>query len=86
MEEGKLHLVQEAFIEHDALQCGYCMAGMIMAIKALLDRNPRPTLDEVRSVIGGSYPYIINATLDASRKIVFKEGNEGMVESKLLVK
>ena len=74
MEEGKLDALQQVFIEHDALQCGYCTSGMILATKALLERNPRPTRDEVRSAIDGnfcrcgSYPNIINAVLDVSRK------------------
>jgi len=77
-EEGKLHPLQEAFIEHDALQCGYCTPGMIMSIKALLDRMPQPTDDDIRRAIDGnfcrcgSYPNIINATLDVSKKIAHK--------------
>jgi aerobic-type carbon monoxide dehydrogenase small subunit (CoxS/CutS family) len=74
--EGKLHPIQEAFVEQDALQCGYCTPGMIMSIKALLDRNPNPTDDDVRRSIDGnlcrcgSYPNIIKATMDAARKII----------------
>ena len=70
----KLHLLQDAFIEHDALQCGYCSPGMILSAKALLDRNPRPTEDDVRNAIDGnlcrcgSYPNIIEATIAASEK------------------
>ncbi len=71
----KLHPLQEAFVEQDALQCGYCTPGMLMSIKALLDRNPLPTDTDVRKAIDGnfcrcgSYLNIINATLDASRKM-----------------
>jgi len=71
-----LHPLQEAFIEHDALQCGYCTPGMLMALKALLDRNPRPEECDIRDAIDGnfcrcgSYPNIINATLDASKKLL----------------
>jgi len=72
----KLHPIQEAFIEHDALQCGYCTPGMIMSIKALLDRNPSPTDEDIRRSIDGnlcrcgSYPNIIKATMDAARKVI----------------
>jgi aerobic-type carbon monoxide dehydrogenase small subunit (CoxS/CutS family) len=75
---GRLHPIQEAFIEHDALQCGYCSPGMIMSVKALLDRNPNPIEDDVRKAIDGnfcrcgSYPNIINATIEASKKITHK--------------
>ena len=77
-EEGRLHPIQEAFVEHDALQCGYCTPGMIMSVKALLDKNPRPTDQEIREGIDGnscrcgSYPNVIKATLDASKKIIRK--------------
>ena len=77
-EEGKLHPLQEAFIEHDALQCGYCTPGMILSIKALLDRNPHPSEDDIRRAIDGnlcrcgSYPNIIKATLDTSEMMAGK--------------
>jgi len=44
---GKPHLIQEAFIKHDALQCGYCTPGMILNVYGLLDKNPEPTYDEI---------------------------------------
>jgi aerobic-type carbon monoxide dehydrogenase small subunit (CoxS/CutS family) len=52
--DGHLHPLQEAFIEHDGPQCGYCTSGQLMSAKALLDRNPHPTLDEVRSAMTGN--------------------------------
>ena len=48
------HPVQQAFIEEQAAQCGYCMNGMIMTAKALLDRNQNPTMDEVRRALSGN--------------------------------
>lgn len=53
-DDKKLHAVQEAFIECSALQCGYCTNGMIMASIALLDRNPSPTDDEIKSGLQGN--------------------------------
>jgi carbon-monoxide dehydrogenase small subunit len=44
---GKLHPVQQAFVEHDALQCGYCTPGMIMNAVALLMKNPKPTRQDI---------------------------------------
>ena len=79
-EEGKLHPLQEAFIEHDALQCGYCTPGMILSVKALLDRNPHPTEDDVRKAIEGnlcrcgSYPNIIKATLATAKNLAQRKG------------
>lgn len=78
-DNGKLNPLQEAFIEHDALQCGYCTPGMIMSIEALLDRNPHPTEDDVKKAIDGnlcrcgSYPNIVKAALAVSKKIVQRE-------------
>jgi len=69
-----LHPVQRAFIEHDALQCGFCTSGMIMSAKALLDRNPNPTLDEVKAAVSGNlcrcgtYPKVFEAVLAAAKK------------------
>ena len=50
-----LHPLQEAFLELGAVQCGFCTGGMILSAKALLDRNPRPTEEEVREVMAGNY-------------------------------
>jgi carbon-monoxide dehydrogenase small subunit len=52
---GHLHPLQEKFIELGAIQCGFCSPGMILMAKALLDRNPRPTEEEVRREIAGNY-------------------------------
>jgi carbon-monoxide dehydrogenase small subunit len=51
----KLHPIQEAFIEHGGLQCGFCTPGMIMSAKALLDENPNPTEEEIRRGIAGNF-------------------------------
>ena len=51
---GELHPVQQAFVDHGAIQCGFCTPGMIMSAKALLDRNPTPTEDEIREGISGN--------------------------------
>ena len=51
---GKLHPVQQAFIDHGAVQCGFCTPGMILSAKALLEDNPRPTELEVRTYIAGN--------------------------------
>ncbi len=64
---GDLHALQRAFIEHDALQCGFCTPGQIVAASALLARNPSPTDDEIRHWMSGNlcrcgtYPKIIRA-------------------------
>ena len=49
-----LHPLQQAFIEQDALQCGYCTPGMLIAAKALLDRNPTPSEGQIRSWLAGN--------------------------------
>ena len=78
-DEGRLHPLQKAFIEHDALQCGYCTPGMILSVKALLDKNPRPTDKDIRTAIDGnlcrcgSIPNVRNATLEASGKIASRK-------------
>ncbi len=51
---GKLHPLQEKFIEYGAIQCGYCTPGMLLVAKALLDKNPNPTENEVRVAISGN--------------------------------
>lgn len=71
--DGRLHALQEAFAKNDALQCGFCTPGMVMALKALLDYNPNPTLDEVKEAISGNlckcgtYTKIFLAAQDAAK-------------------
>ena len=70
--DGELHPVQQAFIDHDALQCGFCTPGQILAAAALLDRHPHPSEDEVRRGMSGNlcrcgaYPKIVRAVLAAA--------------------
>ena len=52
--DGTLHPLQKAFIENNGVQCGFCTSGMIMSAKALLDHNPDPTEDEIRTSIAGN--------------------------------
>lgn len=72
---GNLHPVQEAFIEHDASQCGYCTPGMIMTCAHLLKENPNPTLEDVKIATRGNlcrcgtYPHVFKATLAAADKM-----------------
>ena len=71
----KLHPIQEAFIEHGAIQCGFCTPGMILSAKALLDRNPHPTEEEIRTGIAGNlcrctgYVRIVEAIRTAAEKM-----------------
>jgi carbon-monoxide dehydrogenase small subunit len=71
---GKLHPLQEAFIERGAIQCGFCTPGMILAAKGLLDEHPNPTEEEVRRAISGNlcrctgYVKIVDAILSAAEK------------------
>jgi aerobic carbon-monoxide dehydrogenase small subunit len=68
----KLHPVQQKFLEHAALQCGFCTPGLIVASKALLDSNPNPTETEARYWLAGNlcrctgYDKIIRAVMDAA--------------------
>jgi nicotinate dehydrogenase subunit A len=50
----KLHPIQKAFIDEQALQCGYCINGMIMTAKALLDKNPKPTDSQIKEALAGN--------------------------------
>lgn len=51
---GQMHEIQEAFIRHGAIQCGFCSPGMIMSVKNLLDNNPKPTEEEIRRGMSGN--------------------------------
>ncbi len=70
--DGKLHPLQEKFIEYGAVQCGYCTPGMLLAAKALLDENPHPSEEEVRMAISGNicrctgYQQIVEAIMAAA--------------------
>ena len=72
---GRLHPIQEAFLEADALQCGYCTPGMIMSSVALLSKNPNPSEQEiVRFMDGnvcrcGTYPRIVSAIRKAAQSM-----------------
>jgi xanthine dehydrogenase YagT iron-sulfur-binding subunit len=76
--DGRLHPVQRAFAECDAFQCGYCTPGMVVAAKALLDRNSNPTLDEIKAGLAGNlcrcgaYNHIFEAVQKAAK--VIREG------------
>ena len=65
--DGDLHPLQKSFVKHGALQCGYCTPGMLMATKALIDRVPDPSDDEIKEALSGNlcrcaaYPRIIRA-------------------------
>ncbi|MEW6138059.1 MAG: (2Fe-2S)-binding protein [Thermodesulfobacteriota bacterium] len=74
-ENGKLHPIQQAFVDHGAIQCGFCTPGMILSAKALLDANPRPTEQEIRTAISGNlcrctgYQKIVEAITAASKAL-----------------
>lgn len=71
----KLHPVQEQFIQHDAMQCGFCTPGMIMSCAGLLAHNKSPTLDDVKTATSGNlcrcgtYPFVFAATLAAAKQM-----------------
>ena len=54
IQDGKLHPLQEAFHEHYAAQCGFCTPGMVMSAKALLDKKPKPSREEIVEAISGN--------------------------------
>ncbi len=74
-EEGQLHPVQRAFLEEQAAQCGYCINGMIMTSKALLDRKPHPTEQEIRQALAhhlcrcGTHLDIVRAVQRAAKDL-----------------
>jgi xanthine dehydrogenase YagT iron-sulfur-binding subunit len=54
MDGDKLHPIQQAFVDNDAQQCGYCTPGFVVACKAFLDRNPHPTVEDMKTGLGGN--------------------------------
>ena len=81
-----LHPIQEAFIEHGGLQCGFCTPGMILAAKALLDENPAPTEAEVKHYMRGNlcrctgYKRILESIMVAARRLA-QTHNPGALEA-----
>ena len=73
-EGGKLSVVQQAFVDSGAIQCGFCMSGMIVSATALLAENPNPSRDEIRQALSGNlcrcpgYVRVVNAVLLASER------------------
>ncbi len=80
--EHGLHPIQEAFIAEDAMQCGYCIPGIILTTKALLDANPRPSDDEIHDALNSNlcrccgYPRIVAAVRRAAAAISEPGGAE----------
>ncbi len=80
-DEGRLHPLQQAFLEKGAVQCGYCTPGMVLAAKALLDENPEPSVEDVKRAISGNlcrctgYTKIIQA-VRAAAEVIRADGSE----------
>jgi carbon-monoxide dehydrogenase small subunit len=78
---GKLHHIQEAFIENNGAQCGFCTPGMIIATKALLDENPDPTEEDIKWALSGNicrcgnYNLITKSVLAAAEKMREENGS-----------
>jgi len=73
--DGTLHSLQTAFLKNNGVQCGFCTSGMIMSAKSLLDQNPDPTEDEIRTGISGNlcrctgYVQIVESIIKAAEMI-----------------
>jgi carbon-monoxide dehydrogenase small subunit len=71
---GEIHPIQQAFVNHNAIQCGFCTPGMVMTAKAFLDKNPDPTKQQVKEAIVGNlcrctgYVRIVDAIMDVAKK------------------
>jgi carbon-monoxide dehydrogenase small subunit len=78
-QDGKLHPVQQAFIDAGAIQCGFCTPGMVLATSALLRENPRPSLPEIETALAGNlcrctgYNKIVDAVNQAAESIACRE-------------
>ena len=78
--DGKLHPIQEAFVEEHGLQCGFCTPGMMMSAIAFLHKNPKPTEEQIRRAISGNlcrctgYVNIVKAIQYAAKKMAMSDG------------
>lgn len=76
-EDGKLHPIQQSFVENGAVQCGFCTPGMVLSSKNLLDRNPNPSEEEIKEGLGGNlcrctgYTKIFKAVKEAAKAVNF---------------
>jgi xanthine dehydrogenase YagT iron-sulfur-binding subunit len=75
MQQGKLHPVQQAFVDNDASQCGFCTPGFVVACKAFLDRHPHPTPEDIRHGLSGNLCRC--GTYDGIRKAVAQVAQKG---------
>ena len=77
--DGGLDEIQQAILDHHALQCGFCTPGIVMSAKALLDSNPNPTTEQIQEAIAGNlcrctgYQQVIDAIADAAERRVTEE-------------
>ena len=77
--DGGLDEIQQAILDHHALQCGFCTPGIVMSAKALLDSNPTPTTEQIQEAIAGNlcrctgYQQVIDAIADAAERRVTEE-------------
>jgi carbon-monoxide dehydrogenase small subunit len=75
-QDEELHPLQRAFLDHGAVQCGYCTPGLLMSAKACLDRNPHPSEDDVRLAIAGNicrctgYTKVVEAILSVANRVI----------------
>jgi len=75
---GELDAIQQAILDHHALQCGFCTPGIVMSAKALLDANPNPTTEEIKEALSGNlcrctgYQQVIDAVEDAAERYAEK--------------
>jgi carbon-monoxide dehydrogenase small subunit len=74
--DGKLSAIQQAFDKHHSVQCGYCSSGMVLSVRELIRRNPKPTVEEIKQGLEGNfcrctgYTQIIEAVLDVTGQAV----------------
>ncbi len=78
-QDGRLHPIQQSFVDYGAVQCGFCTSGMILSSKALLDNNPKPNREEIKRALSGNlcrctgYKKIVEA-VEVASETIFKEG------------
>ncbi|MGH7893816.1 MAG: (2Fe-2S)-binding protein [Candidatus Binatia bacterium] len=77
---GQLHPLQQAFVEHDAPQCGFCTSGQLMSATALLDRNPHPTAQEVKAALVGNLCRCANYNRYVEAVVAVGEGRTSPVD------